>query len=251
MLENVPGLLETKKHRTFLFSVLKKIGASYAVDLRILNALEYGVPQKRRRVFVVGICLTWLARQYPKLYRDIAAKSQKITTMDVSEKRGRKDVDSDLLTLHWFCWPRRQFPDAETAYSWGKREGAPDQLLVGHQFSTINGHPNSNDMFRPYSTKFKSIQEGDTSGKSFKRLHRYWYSPNAAYGNNEVHLHPTKPRRLSVAEALVLQSVPEQYAFPDSMTLTDKFKAVSNGVPVLLAEHMAVAFTQLFNGDLK
>ena len=75
--------------------------------------------------------------------------------------------------------------------------------------------------------------------KSFKRLHRFFYSPNVAYGNNEVHLHPTEPRRISVAEALALQSVPREYAFPEDMTLTAKFKAVGNGVPVKLAEHVA------------
>ena len=95
----------------------------------------------------------------------------------------------------------------------------------------------------------KLLKKAILPEKVLKRLHRYCYSPNAAYGNNEVHLHPTKPRRISVAEALVLQSVPKEYCFPDGMTLTDKFKAVSNGVPVLLAESMATAFTQIFNED--
>ncbi len=251
LLENVPGLLETKKHRTFLFSLMKKIGGAYAVDLRVLNALEYGVPQSRRRIFVVGVCLKWISQQSQQEYRHIVARSRKITTLDISEKRGVKDVAADFSELHWFCWPSPRFPDAEIAYLWGKRDGAPKELLVGSQLSAINGHPNAKDFFRAYSTKFKTIKEGDTSRKSFKRLHRYCYSPNAAYGNNEVHLHPTKPRRISVAEALALQSMPKEYCFPSSMTLTDKFKAVSNGVPVLLAENMAIAFMQFLKGDEK
>ena len=97
--------------------------------------------------------------------------------------------------------------------------------------------------------KFDTIKAGDTSRKSFKRLHRYSYSPNAAYGNNEVHLHPTERRRISVAEALSLQSVPREYSFPDDMSLTDKFKAVSNGVPVLLAESMATAIAKFLTGE--
>lgn len=251
LLENVPGLLEIKKHRAFLFSVLRKLGKAYAVDLHVLNALEYGVAQSRRRVFVVGVCLKWTAQHCPKNHRNIAGKSREITALDVSEKRRIRDIDSDLSELHWFCWPRPVFPNAEAVYSWNRRNGPPRQLLVGNLFSTINGHPNAGDFFRAYSAKFHTIKEGDTSRKSFKRLHRYRYSPNAAYGNNEVHLHPTKPRRISVAEALALQSVPEQYCFPDSMTLTDKFKAVSNGVPVLLAESMAEAFAKFFNGGIK
>jgi site-specific DNA-cytosine methylase len=49
---------------------------------------------------------------------------------------------------------------------------------------------------------FKVIDEGDDLKKSYKRLHRWRYSPTAAYGNNEVHLHPYKARRISAAEAL-------------------------------------------------
>ncbi len=251
LLENVPGLLEIKKHRDFFFSVLKKLNNEYAVDLRILNALEYGVPQSRRRVFVVGVCRKWLARHRLQTHREIAAKSREIMALDVSEKRSIKDVSADLSKMHWFCWPDPKFPDAEKAYSWNRRNGAPSELLVGSRFKQINGHPNAGDFFRPHSAKFHSIEEGDTSRKSFKRLHRHRYSPNAAYGNNEVHLHPTKPRRISVAEALALQSVPREYSFPESMTLTDKFKAVSNGVPVLLAESIAAAFAQFFDGDAK
>jgi len=251
LLENVPGLLEIRKHRAFLFSLLRKLGNAYAVDLRVLNALEYGVAQNRRRVFVVGVCLKWAVQHCLKNYQSIVGKSREIIDLDVSKKRGAKDIDADLFELHWFCWPQPAFPNAETAYSWNRRNGAPSQLQVGRQFSTINGHPNAGDCFRAYSDKFHKIREGDTSRKSFKRLHRYRYSPNAAYGNNEVHLHPTKPRRISVAEALALQSVPEQYCFPDSMTLTDKFKAISNGVPVLLAESMAEAFASFFNGGIK
>lgn len=57
----------------------------------------------------------------------------------------------------------------------------------------------------------------------------------AAYGNNEVHLHPYKVRRLSIAEVLAIQSVPPEFELPSNMSLTDMFKTVGNGVPVLMA----------------
>lgn len=251
LIENVPGLLETKKHRSFLFSLLKKLGEFYAVDLRILNALEYGVPQSRRRVFVVGINLEWLAKNNSAVFQDISEKSCGIIGLDTSPKRSAKEMYADISALNWFPWPKPKFPDAVSRYSWGKQGGAPKELSVGHHFSKINGHPNAKDIFRVYSSKFDTTKAGDTSRKSFKRLHLYGYSPNAAYGNNEVHLHPTKRRRISVAEALTLQSVPKDYSFPDDMTLTNKFKAVSNGVPVLLAENMAMAIAKFLTGEEK
>jgi DNA (cytosine-5)-methyltransferase 1 len=62
---------------------------------------------------------------------------------------------------------------------------------------------------------------------------------NGLYGNNEVHLHPYKARRLTVAEALAIQSMPKEYEFPDNMSLTNMFKAIGNGVPYLTAKSLA------------
>ena len=89
--------------------------------------------------------------------------------------------------------------------------------------------------------KFLVIAEGDSSKKSYKRLHRYRYSPTVAYGNNEVHLHPWLPRRLTVAEALSLQSLPKEYVLPSDMTLSAMFKTIGNGVPYLLGKGVASA----------
>ncbi len=247
LIENVPGLLETKKHRVFLFRMLKKLGEHYAIDLQILDALEYGVPQTRRRVFVVGICEERIRRRD---HADIFGKTDKIMDIDVSESRSSREVENDLKHLHWFCWPEPKYPGLATDYAKGAK-ACPKELSVGACFAKINGHPNAGDMFQAHSMKFCAVKEGDVSRKSFKRLHRRRYSPNAAYGNNEVHLHPTKPRRISVAEALALQGVPPLYSFPAEMTLTDKFKAISNGVPVPLAESIAKSLAQFINKEVK
>ena len=90
----------------------------------------------------------------------------------------------------------------------------------------------------------QTIAEGDVSRKSFKRLHRWRYSPTVAYGNNEVHLHPTKARRLSAAEALSLQSLPKEFILPPDMSLSHMFKTVGNGVPYLLSVGIATTLRE-------
>jgi DNA (cytosine-5)-methyltransferase 1 len=109
-----------------------------------------------------------------------------------------------------------------------------------HQ-NNVENHPNSSDHFIPRSgiEKMKRIAEGDVSKKSYKRLHRWRYSPTAAYGNNEVHLHPYKERRISASEAMAIQSLPIDFELPPDMTLSNKFKTIGNGVPFLLAKGMA------------
>jgi DNA (cytosine-5)-methyltransferase 1 len=144
-----------------------------------------------------------------------------------------------------FTWPAQSpfgaYPE--------KPVGIPDELMVGPSISNreeTSALSNGLEAFHPKSSKFNSIAEGDVSGKSFKRLHRWRYSPAAAYGHNEVHLHPTAPRRLTVREALRIQAVPDTYAFPSDLPLSHKFKMIGNGVPVKLTQAIAASFATVF-----
>lgn len=229
VMENVPGLYTTAKHRQFLFSIIKRYeDAGYITDFKILNALNYGVPQDRNRLFIVG-------------FRKDALRA--LPPGSPIEGKG----------LHgWFQWPDEPYPMAKDKYPWpGKKPfgidpvgGIPDIphcLMVLNPLRYATYHMNSDEFFKPKSDKFGQIDEGDVERKSCKRLHRYRYSPTACYGNNEVHFHPWLPRRLSVREALRIQTVPDTYVLPADATLSKKFKMIGNGVPVRLAAHLGGA----------
>ncbi|OHB34777.1 MAG: hypothetical protein A2Y09_01895 [Planctomycetes bacterium GWA2_39_15] len=226
--ENVHGLLRMEKHRAFLKTLEKQFeNAGYCIDMAVLNSLDIGLAQDRERLFLLGI-----------------KKSL------VKVCLGRKLKASEK---GWFPWPVvKQYQDAKNRFDWPdintngrdprKPEGIPDELMVFNLLSHIPyGLPNATEGFKPYSRKFETVCEGDTSGKSFKRLHRYRYSPTACYGNNEVHLHPWEHRRLTVREAMRIQGIPDEYALPGTVTLTAKFKLIANGVPVPLAEKVAIS----------
>jgi len=59
LFENVPGLLSIDRGKTFeaILGTMAKLG--YGVAYRILDAQYYGVPQRRRRVFIVGYLGDW------------------------------------------------------------------------------------------------------------------------------------------------------------------------------------------------
>lgn len=54
LLENVPGLLSHDEGRTFavILGTLSRLG--YHVEWQVLNSKDFGVPQSRQRVFIVG-----------------------------------------------------------------------------------------------------------------------------------------------------------------------------------------------------
>ncbi|WP_193198897.1 DNA cytosine methyltransferase [Nostoc sp. MG11] len=234
LFENVKGLWRTKKHRLFFESLNQQLQqAGYILTERLINAIEFGVPQDRDRIILVGF--------HNDFIKNIGI-----------------EIDSDqFLREGAFPWENNiLYPQEKVfAYPWHRCEpfkensivpcpdNIPLELTVEYWFrkNDVTKHPNAKHYFQPRAgiTKFAAVDEGDDSKKSFKRLHRWRYSPTACYGNNEVHLHPYKIRRISVAEALAIQSLPANFVLPENMSLTNMFKTIGNGVPYLASRALA------------
>lgn len=221
VLENVKGLYQTNKHREYYLRMKRRLyKAGYSLFDSIENALLYGVPQYRDRLILIGLKRSVFGKKL-----DYNFGSQRLYTME---------------QLKQLPWPRTS-PFVENGILEMPR-GIIENLTVQHWFNKnhVQNHPNANDIFGVRNVdRFFTIPEGDSGGKSFKRLHRWRFSPTAAYGNNEVHLHPFLPRRISVAEAMAIQSLPEYFELPATLSLSSKFKMVGNGVPYLLSHGVA------------
>lgn len=76
-------------------------------------------------------------------------------------------------------------------------------------------------------------------GRSFRTLS--WDKPSwtVAYGHREVHVHPDGHRRLSVYEAMLLQTFPKSYRLTGNISA--QIRLVSEAVPVRLAWHIALS----------
>lgn len=228
LFENVKGLWRTKRHREFFEELKGMLTASgYITTERLTNALEYGAPQDRDRILMFGIRKDIITSRYP--HKSIS---------DFPWEKYQKYKLEEVKALPW--------PKTDTYKEGSKTNcpiGIPQEMTVEFWFrkNDVEHHPNAKDYFTPKAGKVKMaiIDEGDDSKKSYKRLHRWRYSPTVAYGNNEVHLHPYKTRRLSAAESLSLQTLPKEFVLPPEMTLTDKFKTIGNGVPFILSSGIA------------
>lgn len=234
LMENVPGLVLLKKTKKAFNAILDLFREEYLISCARLNALHYGVPQNRERLFVFGVINNLI-----------------------------KDASLYMFNDLWFNWPIPTYPKAETSYNWGEPKGRslelksknlpapPPELCVGRFLignSDKHSIPNANEFFKLEKlSKIRKIEEGDTYRPSFKRLHKKKYSPTACYGNNEVHLHPDYNRRLSVREALRIQGVPDSYILSTPEKLSKKFKMIGNGVPVPLAHQIALSIKNFLN----
>jgi DNA (cytosine-5)-methyltransferase 1 len=237
LFENVKGLWQTRKHREFYEELKNKLSnAGYMITEKLVNSIEYGVPQDRERIFMVG----FLADLMPS--KNLIYKNH---SLDFPWKKYQKYSRDSIFELPWPTLNEFE-EDSILLYS----DKTFKELTVEYWFkkNDVLNHPNSTHHFIPRAgiKRFMTIQEGDDSKKSFKRLHRWRYSPTACYGNNEVHLHPYKIRRISAAEALALQSLPAKYSLPYDMTLTNMFKAIGNGVPYLLSFGIAQSILCFF-----
>lgn len=198
--ENVPGLLRKRHAKRYSDFKDRFKSAGFEVFECVLDAQHYGVAQHRPRVIIVGL--------NTKIHK--GAKWSAPT-----KARTRKTVFDAIGKL----------PE-------------PIAFRRGLTRDDIPFHPNHWCM-APKSRKFTTadLRPGQAFGRSFRTLE--WDQPSwtVAYGHREVHVHPNGKRRLSVYEAMLLQSFPKHYELVG--TLSSQIKQVSDAVPPLLAKAIA------------
>ena len=225
--ENVTGLSITESGH-FLDAVMqgfKKLG--YATESLILNAHEFGVPQRRSRLFIVA-SLHQEKFTAPKGDQTEVTVTDAINDLPILRNGSMVDVR-----------PYRSEPHSDYAR---KMRGAVTSC--GNHLVTRNA---------PYVIeRFKHVPTGgnwsDIPVEQMKnyadpsRCHTGIYrrldprKPSVVIGNfrKNMLIHPTQNRGLSVREAARLQSFPDWFAFKGSIGFQQQ--QVGNAVPPLLAK---------------
>lgn len=203
LFENVPGLLGARHRHRYEAFKSSFSDAGFEVHEERLDAVDYGVPQIRPRIFIVGIN----KQLHPNAsWSTPPAESARSNTV--------KDVIGGLPE------PAKNEQGAD-----------PDSFPC---------HPN-HWILVPRSKKFRQkgmLKEGQMFGRSFRTLR--WDEPSwtVAYGHREVHVHPSGKRRVSIYEAMLFQTFPHQYRLTGNISA--QVRMVSEAVPVRLAWHLAV-----------
>jgi len=228
VVENVKGILETERGYFFelISNSLKKLG--YTSTHAVLNAADFGVPQIRNRIFIVG-SLHGISFEFPK------PKQKKHITVD--------EAISDLPTLENGDYRN------EISYSSKPRTEYQKKMRVGSDLAVNNLVSKNNQLV---IKRYKYIPEGGNwediphrlmaNYKDHLRCHTGIYhrlrsdAPSVVIGNyrKNMLIHPTENRGLSVREAARLQSFPDKFKFFGSIGFQQQ--QVGNSVPPLLAK---------------
>jgi DNA (cytosine-5)-methyltransferase 1 len=229
VLENVQGL-ENTENGLFLEEILSNLDdAGYKCNYKVLNAMHFGVPQNRERLFIVGN-LTGESFAFPKgsaAKKNIVTVSHAISDLPILEN-GTK---AEELPYH-----------SDRCSNYAKMLRGRKSKCKNHLVSTNTPLVLKRYKHIPQGGNWANIPQHlmDTYADA-TRCHTGIYhrlnnnKPAVVIGNyrKNMLIHPTQDRGLSVREAARLQSFPDFFEFKGN--LGNQQQHVGNAVPPFLA----------------
>jgi len=233
--ENVIGITQTAKGH-FLETVRSDLAdAGYPTVQLVLNAADFGVPQRRIRLFLVanrsGVCIN-----SPLPFPKMVSVGEAIGDLPTLTNGAR------VNTLAYGTAP-------PSAYAKQLREGlvvSSNHFVTNNQPSVVRRYPHV-----PQGGNWESIPARLMKNYANRtRCHEWIYrrlsndQPSVVIGNyrKNMLIHPTQDRGLSVREAARLQSFPDTFSFQGSIGLQQQ--QVGNAVPPLLAREVFSSILQ-------
>lgn len=243
--ENVKGLT-LGKHKQFLSELIEALGdAGYDVLLpyQVLNAADFGVPQDRRRLFLIGTRKGQTMPEYP-------TPTGRVTVKEAIDDLPNADdfsalIQSDSVPVKFksksvYAKQLRGFEDDPKDFSYS-REFDPHVLSA----SLRTDHT---DLSRQ---RFIDTEHGKTEPVSrFHKLHPEGVCNTLRAGTDSARgaftsprpIHPYHPRVITVREAARLHSYPDWFRF--HVTKWHGFRQIGNSVPPLLGRAVAGQIVQ-------
>lgn len=238
--ENVKGLT-LGKHRQFLeevISAFQQAGYEVLLPYRVLNAADYGVPQSRERLFLIGARAGEKCAQYPKpsghatVHQAIgdlpdAEQYEDLWKQDwVKAKFGRPSVYASLLR------GQKQDPSDFSHPRNFDRSILTSSALTAHTaLSRLRFKETPPGSVEPIS-RFLRLDPGGVCNT----LRAGTASDRGAFTSPRP-IHPAKSRVITVREAARIHSYPDWFRF--NATKWHGFRQIGNSVPPLLGRAVA------------
>lgn len=263
--ENVPGILSAKPGKIPIIDIIRSkfegIGYALLPNLKqaIVDFSEYGVPQKRSRIIILGVDTNCFGEDHSnalleKFYREI------LPSYKEKKKRTVREAIGDLPSLLPLA--------AEEKYQGRKiSHSLPTPFVSNHVarwqskrdigiFKLLTEDIESGRNEYVTTASLKDLYTQKTGKKS--NIHKYhvirWDEPSNLipahlYKDGLRHIHPDSKqlRTITVREAARLQTFDDDYIFYGSTG--DIYKMIGNAVPPLFAKKLAQAVYKLLDKE--
>jgi DNA (cytosine-5)-methyltransferase 1 len=214
--ENVKGMFTMFEGRFFDKIVNSFLEIGYHVFYSVINSANYGVPQKRERIIIVG---SKINRQFKFPQHDVNPFG-KITSY--------KNVGKAINNLV-------------------KRNKMPNHIPLNHSEIVVSRYkliPEGGKLPKPENLP-KEIRRKNF-GNTYTRLSRKEVSSTIVPGNNALPIHPTLNRSLTPREAARIQTFPDDFIFEGDRR--SQCILVGNAVPPLLSAKIAESVSNFIKG---
>ena len=242
ILENVAGLKAFKKGDVLTDMLNTGINIGYHTQWAVLDAADFGVPQRRNRVFIIGTKHK-VENIFPKPTKNFVSVREAISDLPVLENGNHEDKMrySKYSDLSEYQKIMRKSNGTSVSNNFVTK----NTDLVMERYEHIPQGGNWKDI--PDDLMYNYTDKSRCHGGIYKRL--WWDEPSVVIANfrKNMLIHPEQHRGLSVREAARLQSFPDHYIFYGSRT--SQQQQAANAVPPLLAEKIG---GKIFNkmGDI-
>jgi DNA (cytosine-5)-methyltransferase 1 len=227
VMENVPELLNSAEYAEFKQRAEDDLG--FTVDERILNAADFGVPQRRRRAIAIGVksgSVPWAEPTHGE--PEAPAGKKKWVSF-------RTAVKGLPLKPNGKAWHRARSP---RPFSIRRYKAVPRDGGNRFQMQRNLDKAGLGDLV-PRCWREKPTGTTDVFG-------RLWWDRPALTIRTEFYkpekgryLHPSAHRPITVREAARCMSFDDSFDFPEDQAMTSVARQIGNAVPPLLAYRIA------------
>ena len=208
IVENVSGMVRANYEHLLKDQIKVFRQAGYAVSSAVLNAADYGVPQDRRRIFIVGTRDDLAA---PYVFPEPTHGSER-----ASPRVSIRDAIADMPE-----WPEGEFYDYDFHWYYMSRDR---RRSWDEQSKTIVANPRHMPL-HPMSPAMEKVE------------HNVWQFASDG-----------RARRFSYREAARIQGLSKDFQFPETArgSMNMRYTVVGNAVPPPLFEAVARALPDVW-----
>lgn len=263
LMENVEGLLTSNKGKYIYEAAKAFIELGYRIRIEKIYAQEYGIPQRRKRVFIIG---NRLGIDFHMPEPTVKIKGQIFRNSDITLYHAINTLPSPNTN------PNAIYTYENTANDlWEEQLRGDSKIITDHYIPNINelqlkrikylkpGDTMKNlppelqhDSFKKRANR--RVMDGTPSEKrggspsGLKRLYYNEPSLTITGASTREFIHPIQDRPLTIRESARIQTFPDDFKF--SGNSSQKIQQIGNAIPPYLARIFAEHIKEEFGFHL-